>query len=141
MEDPEKELIVQDDAHLAHARSTETGVVFGRSSLPVLERLDYEVSLRTHVRQQICTDPSTSRISLPYPNSTDPAPEPLPLRFEGTHVLNGLRSAAEKGFADDVFSVWIWRVVQERGNALKVGEYVTVKVSPMPTACSFDDVG
>ncbi|KAL8280235.1 hypothetical protein RQP46_007349 [Phenoliferia psychrophenolica] len=95
-----------DDPHLSLSRTHESTTVFGRSSLPVLDRLDYE------------------QISLPYFNSTVPAPEPFLVRFEGTHVLEGLRTAVEGGFADGGLPKWIGSVAREGRNAIRVGEDV-----------------
>lgn len=71
----DQDRIVQDDPHRAQARGVETGAVFGREALPVLERLDYEVralpplstllaSLTLHRRSRFRTQaPRTTRPS------------------------------------------------------------------------------
>jgi hypothetical protein len=64
------------------------------------------------------------QISLPYPNaspSATDAPPPFLLRFDGSHVLQGLRAAVEMGFADDGLPSWIGEVAKEGRNALQIG--------------------
>lgn len=43
------------------------------------------------------------------------------MRFEGTHVLQGLKAMVEQGFADDGLPEWLGQIAKEGRNALQVG--------------------
>ncbi|GAA6032214.1 hypothetical protein JCM8097_007129 [Rhodosporidiobolus ruineniae] len=72
----------------------------GEVGLPVLERLEYTVDLPYPSLPRF-SPPSTASTAnaLPFPHN--PSHPPLTLRFEGAHVLSGLRSLVAHGLTEE----------------------------------------
>lgn len=125
----------EDEPEVKRGWKSEARAVFGKGELPVLEKLDYEVSggrwrsgnRRCDVTPTRCgSSPShAAQISLPYPAPTgdddDADPPPFLLRLEGSHVLQGLRAAVQGGYVDGGLPSWIGEVANEGRNALQIG--------------------
>ncbi|GAA5852434.1 hypothetical protein JCM8547_006780 [Rhodosporidiobolus lusitaniae] len=98
--------------------------------LPVLERLDYTVDL-PYPSLPLFPPPSSSQpLTLSFPH--DPSHPPLTLRFEGPHVLSGLRALVnldytqgkekgKKAKQEPGLPAWLGEVAGEGVNKLRVG--------------------
>lgn len=129
----EKEMIKMDDVDLKKGRDKEVGVVWGREELPVIERLEYEVSMLLIFLDPLGTlmnsgflgiIPQIDLPLLPQALAPDVLTPPFQLRFEGPNVLSGLRKAVEVGLAEGEGRMpgWLAEVSGLGINMVKVGE-------------------
>jgi len=94
--------ITMDDLPNKQSRDKEVGDIFGREQLPILEKLEFQISVPL------------------IPNRAANDSPPISLKLEGDHVLDGLRLLTEVGYCDEGIQEWMSLVMSSASNKLTV---------------------